>query len=58
MTGAIGGACHGLAAFPGEARATVATVNGLRLDELAAGLLAVWSAAGAGSGTSGRRPGP
>jgi len=54
MTGAIGGACHGLAAFPGEARATVASVNDLRLDELAAGLLAVRSAAGSGSGTTSR----
>jgi len=41
MTGAICGACHGVDAFPQEARATVAGVNGLRLEELAAGLLAV-----------------
>ena len=38
MAGAIGGACHGLGGFPESARATVASVNGLRLDELAAGL--------------------
>jgi len=41
ITGAIGGACHGAAAFPEQARATVSAVNGLRLDEVAAGLLAV-----------------
>jgi ADP-ribosylglycohydrolase len=41
IAGAIGGACHGVAAFPERARATVSAVNGLRLDEVAAGLLAV-----------------
>ena len=41
ITGAIGGACLGVAAFPERARATVSAVNGLRLDEVAAGLLAV-----------------
>jgi ADP-ribosylglycohydrolase len=41
MTGAIAGACHGVSAFPASARATVTRVNGLRLDEVAAGLLAV-----------------
>jgi ADP-ribosylglycohydrolase len=41
MTGAICGACHGADAFPRWARDTVARVNGLRLEELAAGLLAV-----------------
>jgi ADP-ribosylglycohydrolase len=41
ITGAIGGACHGAAAFPEQARATVSAVNGLRLDEVAARLLAV-----------------
>ena len=41
LVGAVGGACHGAAAFPGAARATVTAVNGLRLDEVAAGLLAV-----------------
>jgi ADP-ribosylglycohydrolase/sugar/nucleoside kinase (ribokinase family) len=41
MTGAIGGACHGVGAFPGNARATVARVNHLRLDEIAGELLAV-----------------
>ena len=38
MAGAIGGACHGLGGFPESARATVASVNGLRLDEIAADL--------------------
>ena len=41
ITGAIGGACHGAAAFPEQARVTVSAVNGLELDEVAAGLLAV-----------------
>jgi ADP-ribosylglycohydrolase len=41
MAGAVAGACHGAAAFPAEARRTVAEVNGLRLDEVAAGLLAL-----------------
>ena len=41
ITGAIGGACHGAAAFPEPARVTVTAVNGLRLDEVAAALLAV-----------------
>ncbi len=41
ITGAIAGACHGTAAFPGQARATVSAVNGLRLDEVAAALLTV-----------------
>jgi ADP-ribosylglycohydrolase len=41
ITGAIGGACHGARAFPEHARATVSAVNGLRLDEVAAALLAV-----------------
>ena len=41
ITGAIGGACHGVTAFPEQARAMVSTVNGLRLDEVAAGLLRV-----------------
>ncbi len=51
MTGAIGGACHGLAAFPEDARATVAEVNDLHLDQLAADLLAVRYAAAAGLAT-------
>jgi ADP-ribosylglycohydrolase len=38
MAGAIGGACHGLGGFPESARATVASVNDLRLDEIAADL--------------------
>jgi ADP-ribosylglycohydrolase len=41
ITGAIGGACHGVSAFPEQARATVSAVNGLHLDEVAARLLAV-----------------
>jgi len=41
ITGAVGGACHGAAAFPVQARVTVSAVNGLDLDEVAAGLLAV-----------------
>jgi len=41
MAGAVAGACHGAAAFPAGARATVAAVNGLRLDEVAADLLAL-----------------
>ena len=41
ITGAIGGACHGAAAFPEQARVTVSAVNGLALDEVTAGLLAV-----------------
>ena len=43
LTGAIGGACHGAAAFPEPARVTVSAVNGLDLDEVAAGLMAVRS---------------
>ena len=57
MAGAIGGACHGLAGFPAAARAFVADVNDLRLDELAAGLLRVRASAaarlGAVSGSGG-----
>jgi ADP-ribosylglycohydrolase len=41
LAGAVGGACHGAAAFPERARSTVTEVNGLRLGEVAAGLLAV-----------------
>jgi ADP-ribosylglycohydrolase len=41
ITGAIGGACHGVGAFPEQARVTVSTVNGLELDEVTAGLPAV-----------------
>jgi ADP-ribosylglycohydrolase len=41
MTGAICGACRGVGAFPESARSTVARVNDLGLEELAAGLLAV-----------------
>ena len=46
MAGAVAGACHGAAAFPAEARRTVAEVNGLRLDEVAASLLALRVAGG------------
>jgi ADP-ribosylglycohydrolase/sugar/nucleoside kinase (ribokinase family) len=48
ITGAIGGACHGTGAFPGHARRTVAQVNRLHLDEIAARLLALRSVATAG----------
>jgi len=41
MTGAICGACHGARAFPQEALDTVASVNDLGLEALAAGLLTV-----------------
>jgi ADP-ribosylglycohydrolase len=41
MTGAICGASYGAGAFPQRARDTVASVNGLRLEELVGGLLAV-----------------
>ena len=41
ITGAVGGACHGAAAFPEQARVAVSAVNGLHLDEVAAALLAV-----------------
>jgi len=41
MTGAICGASHGVRSFPQEARDTVTSVNGLDLDPLATGLLAV-----------------
>jgi ADP-ribosylglycohydrolase len=46
IAGAVGGACHGVGAFPQAARGTVARVNRLRLDKVAADLLAL------------RRPGP
>jgi ADP-ribosylglycohydrolase len=46
MAGAVAGACHGVTAFPAEARRTVAEVNDLRLDEMAAGLLALRAAGG------------
>jgi ADP-ribosylglycohydrolase len=39
MVGAVAGACHGTAGFPSAARRTVAEVNGLQLDRLAADLL-------------------
>jgi ADP-ribosylglycohydrolase len=41
ITGAVAGACHGVTAFPAAARTTVTTVNGLDLDEVAEGLLAL-----------------
>jgi ADP-ribosylglycohydrolase len=41
MAGAIGGACHGAVALPESARRTVSQVNNLRLDEIAADLLAL-----------------
>jgi len=45
MAGAIAGACHGAEAFPATARQTVTEVNGLALDDLAAGLLELRAAA-------------
>ncbi|HUL26490.1 MAG TPA: ADP-ribosylglycohydrolase family protein [Streptosporangiaceae bacterium] len=50
MTGAICGACHGVAAFPEDARSTVARVNDLGLEALAAGLLEVRAAAASRAG--------
>jgi len=50
MTGAICGACHGVEAFPSAARSTVARVNDLRLEELAAGLLEVRAGAASRAG--------
>jgi ADP-ribosylglycohydrolase len=47
MAGAICGACHGLEAFPASARSTVARVNNLGLEGLAASLLAVRAGAAA-----------
>jgi ADP-ribosylglycohydrolase len=41
MVGAVAGAAHGVAALPGDARETVAAVNGLDLGPLAEGLLAL-----------------
>ena len=41
ITGAIAGACHGVDAFPADARATVARVNRLDLDSVADQLLAL-----------------
>jgi ADP-ribosylglycohydrolase len=41
MAGAVVGACHGTAGLPASARATVAEVNHLELDRLAADLLAL-----------------
>lgn len=46
MAGAMAGACHGAAAFPAEARRIVAEVNGLQLDKVAAGLLALRGSGG------------
>jgi ADP-ribosylglycohydrolase len=47
MAGAVAGACHGAAAFPAQARATVAAVNDLPLDAVAAGLLGLRAACAA-----------
>ncbi|HEY4268811.1 MAG TPA: ADP-ribosylglycohydrolase family protein [Galbitalea sp.] len=44
MAGAIGGAIHGVDAYPVEARDTVARVNHLELERVADGLLAVRAA--------------
>ena len=45
--GAVAGACHGAGAFPARARATVAAVNDLPLDGVAAGLLGLRAACAA-----------
>jgi ADP-ribosylglycohydrolase len=58
MAGAIGGACHGAEAFPAAARRTVAEVNDLRLDEVAAGLLALRAGASPRPGGAFAGPGP
>ena len=47
MAGAVAGACHGAGAFPARARATVAAVNDLPLDGVAAGLLGLRAACAA-----------
>jgi ADP-ribosylglycohydrolase len=44
MAGAVAGACHGAEGLPAPARRTVAEVNGLQLDRLAADLLDLRSA--------------
>ncbi|WP_406480853.1 ADP-ribosylglycohydrolase family protein [Streptomyces sp. NBC_01615] len=41
VAGAIGGACHGVEAFPADARATLDRVNNLALDATATALLAL-----------------
>jgi ADP-ribosylglycohydrolase len=48
MAGAIGGACHGVDAFPDHARGVIDRVNELGLGEIATGLLAVREATGRG----------
>jgi ADP-ribosylglycohydrolase len=53
MTGAICGACRGVEAFPRSALSTVARVNDLGLEGLAAGLLAVRAQAGRHAGGDG-----
>jgi len=53
MTGAICGACHGVEAFPPAARATVAQMNNLDLEGLAAGLLAVRAGPGGAAAPAG-----
>jgi len=50
ITGAICGACRGVGAFPPDARSTVARVNDLKLEGLAAGLLAVRAGTAPGTG--------
>jgi len=57
MAGAIAGACHGADALPASARRTVAQVNGLDLDSLAARLLALRTGSRAGPGLAPARPG-
>jgi ADP-ribosylglycohydrolase len=50
MAGAMAGACHGVEAFPGDARQTIDRVNELGLDEIADGLLAVRAGSRPGEG--------
>lgn len=45
MTGAMGGACAGLGALPGDAMVTIQRVNHLDIDGIAAGLLSLRSRA-------------
>ena len=53
MAGAICGACHGVEAFPLAARSTVAQMNDLDLEGLAAGLLAVRAGPGGAAAPAG-----
>ncbi|WP_371779764.1 ADP-ribosylglycohydrolase family protein [Streptosporangium subroseum] len=52
MAGAVGGACHGVEAFPADARDTVTRVNDLRLDDTAARLLTLRAKSARGDRTA------